>query len=118
MSRRLASRSQRARPTRPFASGMGASEEKTAPPWGCTCRVCGVGILEGELVLRRPWCSEYAHVACGYLRPDEKQPNEFRYPERWGSYWQWACPSCGHDVVASEKRDDLRCAKCRANVAA
>jgi hypothetical protein len=115
---RRAARSQRARPTRPFVSASGASVEGKAPPWGCTCRVCGVGISEGEPVLRRPWCAEYAHVACGYLREEEKQPNEFHYPERFGAYWQWACPCCGRDVVATDKRDELRCKECRGNAAA
>lgn len=96
----------------PFRPGMASFE--TDRHLGGDCRVCGGKIAAYELALIRPWgTGEKAHVACGWLRPEEREPHETRIPERFGTYFEWACSSCGRDVIASKQKDDLRCISCR-----
>lgn len=80
------------------------------------CRVCDKTIAIGEMKLARPWGVEVAHVACGWLRADERAPHEVRGAELTRRLFEWACTACGRDVVANSMpaaADDLRCTACR-----
>ncbi|MBX3222386.1 MAG: hypothetical protein KF795_17840 [Labilithrix sp.] len=91
--------------------------ERPAPPWGATCRVCGLAAAQGAPVLFRAWGVDYAHVACGWLRPDELEPHELAGAELRARAWEWACPSCKGVVVALARPAegvDLRCPSCAA----
>lgn len=48
--------------------------EETENTFTCTkCRVCGGAIARGERCLFLTWGVEYAHLACGWERPEEKK---------------------------------------------
>jgi hypothetical protein len=97
---------------------------RPAPDYGpdhtIHCRVCDGPILPGEPELHRVWRVDsaretHAHPACGWLRPDEREPHIIASPFDRFARWQWACPRC-RDVVVAEKQPvsgaGLRCAAC------
>ena len=95
------------------------ASERAAPAWGATCRVCSAAVPAGAPILFRSWGVDYACVACGWLRPDEREPHELRGGELRRVFFEWACPSelggCGRDVVAEDRPaagEDLRCPAC------
>lgn len=79
------------------------------------CRVCARPIALGEERRYRPSFHEYAHVACGWFRPDERGIHERRRPGSDMSIHEWRCPSCLLD--ACDFREplsiELRCRRCR-----
>lgn len=80
------------------------------------CRVCGETIPRLTPIRSRQWHLEYAHSACGWLRPDEHEVHERRRPGTVFAYFEWRCPSCGLDacqVRAPREGDDRRCRRCR-----
>lgn len=99
----------------PASPGTDASYETTAGAGG-VCRVCGLAIAIGTPMLYRSWGVERAHVACGWLRPDEYSPHEVKGGELRSVLYEWACPVCFRDVVAREVRPDRRCRRCVAIV--
>jgi predicted RNA-binding Zn-ribbon protein involved in translation (DUF1610 family) len=107
-----AARTQRPGPT--FARSWLAYEIEASQDRAC--RVCGGAIVRGDRVLFRSWGVEVAHVACGWLRPEERAPHECSGASAPRA-WEWACPTCGRDVVRRDKPTDgadLRCASCAA----
>jgi hypothetical protein len=80
------------------------------------CRVCSGAIRCGDRVRARQWHHEYAHEACGWLRPDEREPHERRRPGTVFAYWEWQCPACELDACsprAPRDGDPRECKRCR-----
>lgn len=103
----IAARSQRT----PRSWGRGYLAYAIALRQDRACRACEVEIRAGSPALFRSWGVDVAHVTCGWLRADEREPHECR-----GAFapraWEWACSTCGRDVVRREVTIDRRCSAC------
>lgn len=114
MSRSLRPRTQTAAP-RAWLRGDHA-ELAPDPAWQVKpCRVCRAPVAIGASYFRRAWSTEIAHAACGWLLEDERAPHECSGAELRTRLFQWACTSCGRDVVRRAMPDagaDLRCRAC------
>lgn len=104
-------RARLARGSSTFARGLTAQPREAR--FAGTCRVCAGPIDPGNPIVARAWHHEVAHAACGWLRASERAPHEASRPGTFDAYWEWACTTCGRDVVARAPREDLRCSACK-----
>lgn len=80
---------------------------------GGACRVCGFAIRPRELAFVRAYAVGLAHVACGWLREDEK------YSVPGSCYELTSCPSCSGPMYIKHTRPGpweptpgARCVRC------
>lgn len=77
------------------------------------CRVCGETIPADTERLFISWGIDHAHVACGWAKPEEREPQ--RFYDHGVHVWRWACPVCNlmvFDTAEPPKKKDGTHARC------